>query len=449
MSEHVFTGFGFGPIQAGLFVNEAFVSGNFSRIVVAEIDETIVDAVRANNGTYFVNVAKSDGIEAVKIDGIEIYDPNNDRKELLEAISQSTEIVTSLPSVKFFDMGQNSVASLIAQGLKDSKAEVTIIYTAENNNHAAEILKDVVAEKTSAASSASPSEGRASDRVRFLNTVIGKMSRVITDADEIKQLKLKPVTPGIERAFLVEQFNRILVTQCTIKDFTPGIEVFIEKENLLPFEEAKLYGHNAIHALLAYLGIAKGYKKMTELKDDSVIMKIARDAFLNESGAALIKKYADLDYESRPSPSPSVGRGLEGRDELFTEAGYRYYAEDLLERMTNPYLEDTTARAGRDPVRKLGCNDRIFGTMVLALEYGIEPANMAIAAAAGLRQLLANPKENNLPDTLYFADSEKLSCEEIEKVLTWLWRDQPCQNCQKLAELLYQAQPKLTALLNV
>jgi mannitol-1-phosphate 5-dehydrogenase len=452
MSEHVFTGFGFGPIQAGLFVNEAFVSGNFSRIVVAEIDETIVDAVRANNGTYFVNVAKSDGIEAVKIDGIEIYDPNNDRKELLEAISQSTEIVTSLPSVKFFDMGQNSVASLIAQGLKDSKAEVTIIYTAENNNHAAEILKNAVAEKTSAASS---------DRVRFLNTVIGKMSRVITNADEIKQLKLKPVTPGIERAFLVEQFNRILVTQCTIKDFTPGIEVFIEKENLLPFEEAKLYGHNAIHALLAYLGIAKGYKKMTELKDDSVIMKIARDAFLNESGAALIKKYADLDYESRPSPSPSVGRGLEGRDELFTEAGYRYYAEDLLERMTNPYLEDTTARAGRDPVRKLGSragrdpvrklgyNDRIFGTMVLALKYGIEPVNMAIAAVAGLRQLLANPKENNLPDTFssLISRPSPLVCEEIEKVLTWLWRNQPCQNCQKLAELLYQAQPKLTALL--
>jgi len=63
MTEHVFTGFGFGPIQGGLFANEAFQSGNFRRIVIAEIDQSLVDAVRSNNGTYFVNVAKTDGIE--------------------------------------------------------------------------------------------------------------------------------------------------------------------------------------------------------------------------------------------------------------------------------------------------------------------------------------------------------------------------------------------------
>ena len=422
MAEHVFTGFGFGPIQAGLFVNEAFRSGNFKRIVVAEIDEAIVNAVRANNGTFFVNVAKTDGVEVLQIDNIELLDPNaeQDRKALLQVLSQSTEIVTSLPAVEYYDTGAQSVASLIARGLESRKSGATIIYTAENNNRAAEILKNAVTKKIPADSL---------HRVQFLNTVIGKMSRVISDKDEIAELKLKPVTPGIERAFLVEQFNRILVTRCTIRDFRPGIEVFIEKDDLLPFEEAKLYGHNAIHALLAYLGMAKGYKKMTEIKQDGKLMQIAKDAFLNESGAAMIKKYSGLG------------------DELFTEAGYQDYAEDLLERMTNPYLEDTIARAGRDPVRKLGYNDRIFGTMTLALEYGIEPVNMALGAAAGLRLLLANPKENGIADTLCFSDSEKLSCEKIEKFLTWLWRDQSYQNCRKLTELVYQAQPKLAALL--
>lgn len=62
MAAHVFTGFGFGPIQSGLFVSEAFQSGNFTRIVIAEIDQSLVDAVRSNKGTYFVNVAKTDGI---------------------------------------------------------------------------------------------------------------------------------------------------------------------------------------------------------------------------------------------------------------------------------------------------------------------------------------------------------------------------------------------------
>jgi len=422
MREHFFTGFGFGPIQSGLFANEAFQSGNFSRIVVAEIDQELIDAVRKNNGTYFVNIAKADGIEVVKIDGVELLNPNieADRDSLLDALSKSTEITTSLPSVSFYTMGDNSAAELIGQGIENSKAAATIIYATENNNRAAEILRDAVLEKSGAT---------IGENVQFLNTAIGKMSRTVTESDEIAQMKLETIAPAINRAFLVEQFNRILVSRCAIKNFQSGIEVFIEKDNLLAFEEAKLYGHNAIHALLAYLGLGKGYKKMTELKGDAAIMQIAEDAFIKESGGALIKKYADLG------------------DELFTESGYKHYAEDLLERMTNPYLEDTTARAGRDIVRKLGCNDRIFGTMILALEYAIEPVNMAIGAAAGLCQLLSNPKGDNLPEHLRFAEPQKLSTGQIEKLLAWLWQGQDSKYRKKIAELINQSQLKLTSLL--
>ncbi|OQA01625.1 MAG: Mannitol-1-phosphate 5-dehydrogenase [Planctomycetes bacterium ADurb.Bin401] len=360
MLNHIFTGFGFGPIQAGLFVNEAYKSGNFSRIVISEVDQKLVDAVRANKGRYYINVAKSNGIEAFKIEGIEIYNPTNaeDRKEIVKALSQSTEICTSLPSVNFYDKG---VAELIREGL--SNAGNAIIYTAENNNHAAEILEQKVG---------------SLENVQFLNTVIGKMSQVVTDKEEIQQKNVKTIVPGIDRAFLVEEFNKILVTKCHLPEFTPGIRVFIEKEDLLPFEEAKLYGHNAIHALLAYLGAQKGFKKMADLKNDKEIMQIARNAFINESGASLIKKYAHL------------------KDELFTEAGYRAYAEDLLERMTNPYLDDTIERAARDPERKLGINDRIFGTMRLALENGIDPENMAKAAAAGVKYLAGLKKNDSM-----------------------------------------------------
>jgi mannitol-1-phosphate/altronate dehydrogenase len=66
-------------------------------------------------------------------------------------------------------------------------------------------------------------------------------------------------------------------------------------------------------------------------------------------------------------------------------------------RMTNPYLADTTTRASRDVVRKLGSTDRIFGTMALALEHGIEPSNMAVGALAGIALLLANAGEYGLP----------------------------------------------------
>jgi mannitol-1-phosphate 5-dehydrogenase len=443
MVEHIFTGFGFGPIQGGLFVKEAFQSGNFARIIAAEIDAEIVDAVRANKGSYYVNVAKADGVEVLKIDNVELFDPSvaADKQMLLEALAQSTEIATCLPSVDFYNSGgASSVASLIAYGLKNSKAQATIIYTAENNNRAAEMLEESVTKKIGALSP---------EKVQFLNTVIGKMSRVVagsaeTEArcegsrglqkqggfrSEIAESKLKTIAPGIKRSFLVEEFNRILVSRTKIADFRPGIEVFIEKDNLLAFEEAKLYGHNAVHSLLGFIGAVKGYTKMTELKQDQAVMQIGRKAFLEESGAALVKKYASLG------------------DELFTKAGFRHYAEDLLERMTNPYLGDTVARVVRDAVRKLRINGRIFGTMQLALEYGTEPTNMALGAMAGIAVLLETADENNLPGDLRFGDWRKMDDAEIERIINWLWNGQSCSHAQQLIRYVQKAKQRLETLI--
>jgi mannitol-1-phosphate 5-dehydrogenase len=422
MPKHIFTGFGFGPIQGGLFVDEAYASDNFSRIVIAEIDQRLVDALRASGGSYCVNVARKDRIDVVNIRNVELLNPSveSDRHKLIEALSQSTEIVTSLPSVAFYEAGANSVVSLITQGLEKRTADATIIYTAENNNHAAEILETAVTKKAG---------HPLPRRLQFLNTVIGKMSQVVTDPAEIKQKNLAPIAPGIDRAFLVEEFNHILVTRCTIDGFEPGIRVFLEKNDLLPFEEAKLYGHNAIHALLAYLGAVKGYSKMTELKNDSSMMAVAEKAFLDESGAALIKKYRNLG------------------DELFTPAGYRSFAYDLLERMTNPFLSDTIERAGRDPLRKLALNDRIFGTMSLALEHGIEPANMALGAMAGVAILLQKGKENKLPPDLDYGDWRNLSGKQIEQLLKWIWQNQSSKHAQALISYVAAAHKRLKDLL--
>jgi len=419
MAEHVFTGFGFGPIQAGLFVKEAFQSGNFTRIVTAEVDQQLVDAVRANDGSYYVNVAKTNGVEALKIDGVELLNPTDagDRRILREVLTKATEMATCLPSVDFYDSGgASSVASLVGDGLTKSGAQGTIIYTAENNNHAAELLEEAVTERMGTL---------AGRNVQFLNTVIGKMSRVVTDSGEIADAKLVTIAPGIERAFLVEEFNRILVTRAKVSGFRPGIEVFIEKDDLLPFEEAKLYGHNAVHALLGFVGAVKGHNKMTELKEDAAVMQMGRDAFLNECGAALIRKYADL------------------RDELFTDAGFGDYSEDLLERMTNPYLGDTVARVCRDVVRKLGVNERIFGTMRLALEHGIEPKNMALGAMAGIAVLLKRPDENRLPSNLHFGDWRRLDIAGIERIINWIWKERKGQYSRRLIQYVQSARERL------
>jgi mannitol-1-phosphate 5-dehydrogenase len=202
------------------------------------------------------------------------------------------------------------------------------------------------------------------------------MSGVIQEPDGIAAQGLAPITNSFPRAFLVEEFNRILVTKITLPGFHRSIDVFEEKPDLLPFEEAKLYGHNAVHAMLGFLAHRKGYRCMSEIANDHPLFELGREAFLLESGPALLERY----------------RGL---DNLFTEHGFQNYAEDLLSRMLNPYLRDRVERIIRDPRRKLGWDDRFIGAMRLALDAGVTPTRFALGAAAALESLgdSRNPRE--------------------------------------------------------
>ena len=417
---HVFVGFGFGPIQAGLFVKEARGSGRFSEIAVAEVDAALVAAVRGNGNRYALNVASSEGVEVVHVNGVTLLNPNvaDNLRQLRHMLGKATEIATSLPSVAFYARGgETSVACLIAEGLRGCGAEQTVVYTAENNNHAAEILELEVQRV---------SEGGSCQRpVQVLNTVIGKMSQVISDPAEIERRGLEAIAPGFPRAFLVESFNRILVSQIHLPKFEPGISAFEEKEDLLPFEEAKLYGHNAAHTMLGFLGQAYGLPLLSDLRSKPDLMALVRKAFLCEAGEALIARHGKLG------------------DPLFTQEGFRLYADDLLLRMTNPHLSDTVARAIRDPVRKLGHSDRLFGAIRLCLTCGIEPECLAVGALAGLRALSEHPECPQTPLFSVCRRDRKLSGGEIESLLAALWVDgySPAE-LKEIANLVERAQSR-------
>ncbi len=370
-SLRTYVGFGFGAIQAGLCLYEASISGAFDRLVVAEVMPDVVDAVRRAGGGYRVNIAHADRIEQAAIGPIEIQNPavEADRQQLVSAIAGAAEIGTAVPSVKFYtSAGDGSLHRILAAGLRE-KARVggprAVVYAAENHNEAAEILAAAVLAEIPPAEAAAVRR-----RVRFLNTVIGKMSGVVADPAELADRGLAPIAPGLPRAFLVEAFNRILISQIRFpgSHFRRGIAIFAEKPDLLPFEEAKLYGHNATHALAAYLAMIAGVARIADLRAIPGMMPFLRAAFIEESGAALIRKHG-------------------GKDPLFTPAGYTAYADDLLARMTNPHLGDTAERVGRDPQRKLGWDDRLIGTIRVALQQGVAPTRYAIGAAAALATL--------------------------------------------------------------
>ena len=359
-----FVGFGFGAIQGGLFLPEAYRCGNFNRLVVSEIDQETVDHLRASGGVYSCNVAGESSLEQIQVSGVEAYNPlvDGDRRKLVEAISEASELCTALPSFKLYDSGPASVACLLSEGLSHKFSRdnlpAAVVYAAENDSRAASRLRNSCLKYRA--------EG-FSPRVSFSETVIAKMCSVVTDPERIQKEGLHEVVDGSSKAFLVEAYDRILVEEEAPEGFQRGLERFVAKSDLDPFAQAKFLGHNAIHAMLGYLAKNRGIEFMHEAGASNDLMKKVKAAFLDESGVGLITEYAKVD------------------DELFTEEGFKEYASDALRRMVNPFLRDPVARVTRDPARKLGWEDRLLGAMKLSLQTGVQPHGLAEGARLALR----------------------------------------------------------------
>ena len=63
---------GSGAIQAGWFLNEAYQSKNFKRLLAGEV----VAAIRQNGGCYTYIIGHTAGKETVKIGLVQIDDPS-------------------------------------------------------------------------------------------------------------------------------------------------------------------------------------------------------------------------------------------------------------------------------------------------------------------------------------------------------------------------------------
>jgi len=65
--------------------------------------------------------------------------------------------------------------------------------------------------------------------------------------------------------------------------------------------------------------------------------------------------------------------------------------------MVNPFLRDSVERVGRDPQRKLGWDDRLVGTLRVALQQGVRPSRYAFGTAAALAVLDRRTLETSIP----------------------------------------------------
>lgn len=355
-----FLGIGAGPIQTGIFVAGAAASG-FDRIVLADVDATLVGAIRAAR-SITVNTACADSIRCDRYENIEIYNPSvpADLEILKQAASEAIVLNTALPATRFYA----SCAPWLNEAFAAAPDKERFFYTSENSTTAAAELKKLLNDFP---------------RTYLLDTVIGKMSKIFrrTESD------LAPLAPEADRGHLVEEFNTIYCTD------VPGIERgaiagVYPKANLHAFEEAKLYGHNASHFVLALLARRNGCRYMSDALNYPESVRFCRQALIEECGRALCTKYA-------------------GVDPYFEPENFNAWAIELVRRMTSELLRDSVDRVARDLGRKLAWNDRLIGAIRLCRSQNVSCERLMKAAALAARffalETLSTewPQEESIP----------------------------------------------------
>jgi len=159
------------------------------------------------------------------------------------------------------------------------------------------------------------------------------------------------------------------------------------------FLERKFYTYNAANGTAAYVGALLGYEKIADAAHDKRILEILAGVYGETSRALSLKHNFPLDEQL-----------------AFTETS--------LNKLQDYTIIDFIERNARDPIRKLGPDDRLVGSARLVLEYGVIPENLALSIAAAV--YYTNPGDP------FAAELERMrKCEGTDYILANVCRTDP------------------------
>lgn len=167
----------------------------------------------------------------------------------------------------------------------------------------------------------------------------------------------------------VEPYYEWVVDETSIKGTKPTVQGITYVRDLKPYIERKLFTVNTGHAACAYIGHYFNYATIKEAMDDQIVQSLIKGALM-ESGEVLIQTHH------------------------FDRKTHQQYIDDILERFFNPYISDELTRVGRDPIRKLGSNERLLRPATLYWQLTeTAPIHLAKVIAAALCYTNAVDKE--------------------------------------------------------
>ncbi len=325
--------FGAGKIGRG-FIG-AILSQAGYEVCFADVNAQVVDAINRAGG-YTVHVTDEvctdlaiSGVTAVRSDGDEIA-------ELLT----EADIVTTAVGLGILPR----VAPVIAAGLRARKAAGVAkplnIVACENGVRATSRLKASVYEALDADTAA---------------WVDGHAGFADSSVDRI----VPPIVFPEPLDVAVEAFHEWNVERSAWVGEPPQLDGMHLTDTLEAHVERKLFTLNTGHCSTAYFGNLKGCVTIAEALADERIFAAVKGV-MEQSGEALIRKFG------------------------FDRERHAAYIDSVLRRFRNPYLRDTVARVGHDPVRKLSAPLYFAYPIAMAAGYGLPVDKLAFAAAAAL-----------------------------------------------------------------
>lgn len=264
-----------------------------------------------------------------------------DTEKVAEAIADADAVFTSVGGKNLGDL-----VPLLAAGIekKAKKGGNLNVVTCENWKLPATILKNGVEEAID------------EEAKEYFHTYVGMTEAVIMRSAIESDPELLKQDPLIVN---VQDFWELPVDASRIVGALPEIQGLKLIESFTGFLERKFYTYNAANGTTSYVGALLGFEKIADAAHDERILKIL-DGVYQETAQALSKKH-NFPLEEQLAFTLTSKRKLQD-----------YTIVDFIE------------RNARDPLRKLGPDDRLVGSARLVLQYGIKPHNLCIAIASAI-----------------------------------------------------------------
>ena len=350
--------FGGGNIGRG-FIGKILAEAGYE-VVFADINMTVIDRLNQDHG-YTVHVV-GEGIdqkETVKnVRGIN----SGDEAAVTAEISDAT-LVTTAVGPPVLEILAPLLARSLAARYRAGGAPLNII-ACENMVRGSSFLKEKVL--TAAGDDAALIDANTG----FVDCAVDRIVPPVRGGD------VDPL------AVTVEVFSEWIVDSTQFKGAVPAIAGMIATDKLMAFIERKLFTLNTGHTALAYFGQLAGKKTVGEAMQDDAVRQAA-EAVMKESGAVLIRRYA------------------------FDPAAHRAYIDKILKRFANPYLHDDIDRVARQPLRKLGAQERFIKPLNGMLEYDLPHDATVRAIAATLHY--HNPDDPQAVEMQYYRQAHGIA----------------------------------------